>query len=115
MDADQKLHKLLDQLINRSDAYSDTRKMVAAVRKALFVFKGAPNFQIWVEATLKELDNPGGVPFVIKQSQIPKDAKLEAIEHVGPRESAPTIRRWVDDKGDPISLNPTEDFGGSDY
>ena len=114
-DKNDELRKLLDGIVNRSEPYTAERALVAAVRKALSVFADAPYFAEWRDALIAELETPKAVPFVIDTAKLPKGSKLEPLDHVGPRSSeAPTIRRWTDEEGKPLVLNPTEDFGGDD-
>ena len=106
----------LDEIVNRTEPHSDARVLVRAMRSAMGAFNSSPYFVVWCEALLADLEahQPKVVPFVVDpRAAFPQGAKLEELTHVGPE--TPTIRRWVDDDGKPISLNPTEDFGGSDY
>lgn len=110
------LQKRLDEIVNRSEPHSETRVMVRAIRTALTAFSSSPSFAEWCEALLEDLEKFPGVPFVVQEPQIPAKAKGSEVCHVGSRgPNAPQFRRWVDEDGNPVSLNPTEDFGGSDF
>lgn len=110
------VQKRLEEVVNRSEPHSDVRVLVQAVRVALKAFNSSPYFVPWCEALLLDLEKLPKVPFVVAGPQITEGAKTVEVNHVGPRGAeAPTFRRWVDENGNPVSLNPTEDFDGSDF